>query len=99
MPREHGRLDGTPSARKSGTKWDFSSEIPASVHYSDLTVFGLGWRSREIVCCESSAFILRPPSFVGMVVALASVAAEFGAAVALRAQGDGARGELDLQVS
>ena len=44
----------------------------------------LGWSSRDIVCCESSAFILRPSSFIG-------------AAVALRAQGDGARGVRDVQ--
>ena len=43
-----------------------------------LTWRFLGWSSRDIVCCESSAFILRPSSFIG-------------AAVALRAQGDGAR--------
>src|SRR5437660_7076252 len=32
MPSEHGRLEGTPRVPKSGTKWDFCSEIPASVH-------------------------------------------------------------------
>ena len=32
MPSEHGRLEGTPRVPKSETKWDFPSEIPASVH-------------------------------------------------------------------
>src|SRR5437763_101522 len=52
MPSEDGRLEGTPRVRKSGTKWDFDSEIPASVHWCDLAVFGLEWSSRGIVCCE-----------------------------------------------
>jgi hypothetical protein len=32
MPTEDPRVEGTPKVRKSGTKWDFYSEIPASVH-------------------------------------------------------------------
>ena len=32
MPYEDGRVEGTPRAHKSETKWDFSNEIPASVH-------------------------------------------------------------------
>jgi hypothetical protein len=34
-------LEGAPTGAKSGEKWQFSSEIRASVHYSDLTVVGL----------------------------------------------------------
>src|SRR3954447_22254052 len=56
------RLEGTPSVPKSCRKWRFFSETRAFVHSCDLVV--LGWISRDIVCCESSAFILRPSSFI-----------------------------------
>jgi hypothetical protein len=32
MPSEDCRVEGTPRVPKSGTKWHFYSEIPASVH-------------------------------------------------------------------
>jgi hypothetical protein len=74
MLRLDSHLEGAPSLAKSGEKWRFPSRIRAFVHWSDLTVFWLECPSRHIVCCESSAFILRPSSFIG-------------AAVGLRAQG------------
>jgi len=38
--------------------------------YTRLTWRFSGWSARDIVSCESSAFILRPSSFVGAAVAL-----------------------------
>src|SRR4051794_12047621 len=54
--------------------------------YTTLTWRFFGWGARDIVCCESTAFIFRPSSFIG-------------AAVGLRAQGEGARGVGDGRVS
>src|SRR3954454_16278242 len=53
MPSEHGRLERTPRIAKSGTKWDFYSEIPASVHSSDLAVLGLEL-ARDCLLCASA---------------------------------------------
>ena len=74
-------------ARRASPKVARNGGFPAKFEhlYTTLTWRFLGWSSRDIVCCESSAFILRPSSFIG-------------AAVALRAQGDGARGVRDVQV-
>jgi hypothetical protein len=58
MLSEDCHLEGAPSVPKSGEKWRFSSAIRAFVHKSDLAVFRLAWRSRDIVSCEFSAFIL-----------------------------------------
>jgi hypothetical protein len=68
MLSEDCHLEGAPRVSKSGEEWRFSSEIRAFVHYADLAVLGLGWSSRDIVCCESSAFIFRPSSFIGAAV-------------------------------
>src|SRR5689334_13491935 len=51
MARWDCHLQGAPRVSKSGEEWQFSSEIRASVHYSDLAFFGLEWSSRDIVCC------------------------------------------------
>ena len=53
------RLGGVPSVPKSGEKWRFSSEIRASVHQSDLAIFGYGAR-------EKLSPVIFPPSSFGL---------------------------------
>ena len=62
------RLEGAPSVPKSGEKMAVFQQN-SSICTLRLTWRFLGWSSRDIVCCESSAFILRPSSFIGAAVA------------------------------
>src|SRR5947209_1231820 len=74
----------TLKARRASPKVARNGGFPAQFEhlYTTLTWRFLGWSSRDIVCCESSAFILRPSSFTG---------------AAVPARRDGAGGLRDVQ--
>jgi hypothetical protein len=58
-------------ARRASPKVARNGGFPAKFEhpYTVLTWRFLVWNWRDIVCCEFSAFILRPSSFVDVVLA------------------------------